>query len=269
MDALRIVLVGPGRAGLSILTAAIHAGHHPVGVLARNLSRVPASLPTLSWDQQLPECDLLLLAVRDDAIAAVAERLAPHSSPVGAACHLSGFARVEALAPLGERIGCLHPLQTLPDPEVGWRQLAGAWAAVTSPHPQVAELLGGFAASLGMRPFPLADDAKPAYHAAAAAASNFLVAALAVAHQLFGAAGVSPEVARPLSEAIVDNVYRLGAEAALTGPIARGDVGTVAGQLAAADAAGVGASYRWMARATAAVAGTSRLIEPLLGEEAG
>jgi predicted short-subunit dehydrogenase-like oxidoreductase (DUF2520 family) len=252
-----LIIVGMGRAGGSLARAALEAGHRLAGVLSR---RPPALVPVLDWDSALPPCDLVLLAVSDGAIGEVAARLAPYWSGTTPAVHLSGFVSVDALEPVtavGASVGSFHPLQTLPDPERGAAALAGSWAAVTAEDPELAALLEAFAASLGMQPFPLDDDAKPVYHAAAAAAANYVVEALAVAADLATAAGVDAAVMEPLTRRVVENVFEVGAEAALTGPIARGDLATVAGQQRAADAASpeLGAQFRLLAEATALRAG--------------
>lgn len=229
------------------------AGHRLVGTLSRSESTDPG--PALSWDEPLPECDLVIVAVTDAAIGEVAARLAPVWRPETPVVHLSGFTSLSELDPLaatGAAVGSFHPLQTLPDPERGAAALRGAFVAVTAP-PDLSETLGSLARSLGLRPFALADEAKPLYHAAAAAAANYVVEALAVAQDLLAAADVDWQVVEPLTRAVVDNVFAMGPSAALTGPIARGDLGTVAGQQAAADSVSVtlGDQFRHLSRATA------------------
>jgi predicted short-subunit dehydrogenase-like oxidoreductase (DUF2520 family) len=108
--------------------------------------------------------------------------------------------------------------------------LRGAWMAVTASEPLRSELYD-LAESLGAHPFDLEDDAKAVYHAAAAAAANFPLAALVMAKDLFDAAGVPFAAAQPLVEAVVSNVFTLGPRPSLTGPVARGDVATVRTQL--------------------------------------
>jgi predicted short-subunit dehydrogenase-like oxidoreductase (DUF2520 family) len=97
--------------------------------------------------------------------------------------------------------------------------------------------LVALAESIGGHPFDLADEAKALYHAAAASAANFPLAALAMASDLFDAAGVPFEAAGPLIKAVVDNALEMGPRAALTGPVARGDVATVEAQVEAVSAA--------------------------------
>jgi predicted short-subunit dehydrogenase-like oxidoreductase (DUF2520 family) len=207
----------------------------------------------------LPEADLLLITVRDDSIAEVAERLAPHAGSIRVAAHVSGFTGVSALQPLadaGLAVGGFHPLQTLPEPERGAVALAGAYVGVGGDS-AARDLLDELGASLGMKPFPLDDASRPLYHAAAAAASNFVVTALQTAGDLMTAAGIDPMVTRPLVEQTTANVFEAGGDSPLTGPIARGDSVTVAGQLRAADqvSVDVGDQYRLMAEATAIRAG--------------
>ncbi len=252
-----LVIVGAGRAGGSLARASTVAGHRLAGVLSR---RPQTYGPTLDWDNPLPHSDLVVVAVSDSAIREVATRLAGNWTPSVPAIHVSGFASVAelgAVADAGAAVGSFHPLQTLPDPERGAEALSGSWAAVTTLDDALADLLTGYAATLGMRSFPLADEAKGRYHAAAAAGANYVVEALAVAADLLAAAGVEMGVMQPLTTRVVENVFAIGPGASLTGPIARGDLATVAGQMAAADSVSeqVGHQFRLLAAATAARVG--------------
>lgn len=254
--------------------AAQRAGHSAVGVLGRsNVTEAAIRLacPVLKWGEVLPASDLVVVSVRDDAIAQVArDTRLPNG---GIVVHMSGMTSVSALAPLaktGVSIGAFHPLQTLPDPERGANSLAGAWIAVTAEDAGVAEWLAKFAESLGARPFPLEDEQKPLYHAAAASASNYVVTVLALAFDLFERAGTDPAVARPLVEAIIDNVFEVGPKAALTGPIAREDIGTVLAQRAALAELDPKTERRFvlLGRMTAELAGTAEAMAGPLGDGA-
>ena len=132
----------------------------------------------------------------------------------------------------GAATGSFHPLQSLSDPETGARSLAGAWAGVTAEEPLFG-LLTDLATSLDMIPFRLLDSVKPVYHAAASAASNYVVAALDLAASLLESASVPFEAVGPLSRTAVANAFAQGPRQALTGPIARGDWETVRGQFEA------------------------------------
>jgi predicted short-subunit dehydrogenase-like oxidoreductase (DUF2520 family) len=253
---MRLIIVGPGRAGGAIALAAQAAGHEIVGVLSR---RPEVRWASLDWDTPMPEADVVFVAVLDEAIPEVAARIAPYVGEVGVVAHLSGFTPVLALHEIQERgtaVGGFHPLQSLPDPETGAKALAGSFVGIDGDQ-LGSDVLTHLASSLGMEPFRLDDAARPAYHAAAAAASNFVVTSLAVSGDLFGSAGIDPRVSRPLVERAVANVFEKGAAASLTGPIARGDIETVIGHLTAAREVSehVGRQFQLMAEATTIRAG--------------
>lgn len=253
---MRLIVVGPGRAGGALAIASQRAGHELVGVLARTPQ---TKWPQLRWDESLPSADVALLAVSDTAIEEVAARLAPIAGQVGVIAHLSGFApvtRLNALRSGPSALGGFHPLVALSSPEAGADALSGAFVGVGGDDLAV-DALTHLADTLGMRAFEISDDDRPAYHAAAAAASNFVVTALGVSAALFEAAHVDSEVSRPLVEKTVAAVFERGAEAVLTGPIARGDVETVVGHLAAAHEVSpeIGDRFRLMAEATSIQAG--------------
>jgi predicted short-subunit dehydrogenase-like oxidoreductase (DUF2520 family) len=258
---MRLMIVGPGRAGGSIALAAARAGHQITGVLSR--SGQGGFGPLVSADTPFPEADLLLIAVRDEAIADVSESVAERAGSIPVAAHLSGFTPLTALWALAEKgasIGGFHPLQTLPDPVRGAEALAGSYVGLDG-DPLALDTLTHLASSLGLEPFRLDDTIRPAYHAAAAAASNFVLTALATSGDLFDSAGVDPRVARPLVERAVANFFDQGAQA-LTGPIARADTETVIGHLEAASTVSedVGRQFRLMAEATAIRAGRAEEV---------
>lgn len=254
---MRLIIVGPGRAGGSMAIASRDAGHEVVGVLSRTPGHGYG--PELAWDMPLPDADVALIAVKDDAISEVAERLGGQLDTVGVVAHMSGFVPVVALHGLheeGTAIGGFHPLQSMPDPESGAAALAGAHVGIDG-DPLAVDTLTHLADSLGLKPFRLTDEARPAYHAAAAAAANFVVTSLAVSADLFGAAGVDPIVSEPLVRRAVSNAFAKGPTAALTGPIARGDIETVIGHLTVARevSEAVGRQFTLMAEATTIRAG--------------
>ena len=277
MKTIAMILVSPGRAGGALALAAEAAGHRIVGVVSRSgafAGRFPQLLdglpkadlpePDLPEDlpeADLPEADLLVIATLDSYIESTAERLAPVSRRIGAAVHMSGFTSIEALAAFarsGIATGSFHPLQSLTDPEIGARSLAGAWAGLTASEPLFG-ILADLAISLEMIPFRLLDADKPLYHAAAAAASNYVMAALDLAGELLASASVPFEALAPLVHTAVENAFSLGPAKALTGPIARKDWDTVRGQIEAIRAIDSerARQFRVMAEATAITAGTT------------
>jgi predicted short-subunit dehydrogenase-like oxidoreductase (DUF2520 family) len=165
--------------------------------------------------------ELVLLCVPDRAIPEVAR-----SIDSGAwVAHTSGATPLSALDPHTQRFG-LHPLQTFV-PGGGAAQLDGSYAAVTADTDEGRARGFALANTLGLSPFALADEARPLYHAGAAIASNYLVTLHAVASQLFEEAGAPPEALVPLMRRTIENGFEL------TGPIARGDWGTVDAHLQA------------------------------------
>lgn len=250
-----LLLVGPGRAGMSVALAAREEGHRVVGVLGRSGGSEAArrlDAVWLDWDaDSLPPADIMVVAVSDGAIRSVAQDLAGRVT-ASIAVHLSGATPISVLDVLGLPHGSLHPLQSLPDPETGMRSLVGAGMAVTGSSSAVQESLTRFAASIGCRPFSLSDATKVTYHAAASAASNFVTTVLALSDDLFRAAGVDPALAESLTQAAVRNAYTLGPRAALTGPVVRGDTETVQTQIEAAYDVSehVGATFAALVEAT-------------------
>ena len=178
---------------------------------------------------------VVILAVRDDAIRPLAGALAAAGAIDSrqVVLHLSGVHGQEALGPLvGSRaaLGSLHPLQTISEPERAAERLKGAWAAVEG-MPRAVETAEQLAQDVGLRPFRIASQAKPMYHAGAVFASNYFVVVEAVAQRLLRHAGLTEAEAwqalRPLVEGTLENLGRLGPLGALTGPVARGDEATI------------------------------------------
>ena len=235
-----IGIIGPGRAGVGLALALTEAGHE-VWLYGRRGKDVPPPL-RLSWGgipDWLSQVGVVILAVRDGAIEPAACELAG-AAVLGdrqVVLHLSGMLGLEPLAalrPTGAALGVLHPLQAIARPESAPERLRGALAVVTGDDRAMAtaELL---ARDVGMRPVRLAAGSKPLYHAAAAIASNYLVVLAALTERLLIDAGLPSNDARAglvaLMQGTLENV-RVEGPRALTGPIVRGDVETVAAHLA-------------------------------------
>ncbi len=168
------------------------------------------------------DVDAALLCVPDGEIAAAAA-LIPDGVILG---HCSGATGLDALEGHGEAFS-LHPLMTVTGAGAAF---AGAGAAIAGSTPRALALARELAESLELRPFEVDDPDRAAYHAAASIASNFLVTLEAAAERLAASAGVPREALVPLVRATVENWAALGGERALTGPVARGDLETVARQ---------------------------------------
>jgi predicted short-subunit dehydrogenase-like oxidoreductase (DUF2520 family) len=216
-----------------------------VGARGRVGSAVSSRLAERGVDLGSSEPDVVLLCVPDRAIAEVASETAP--CPWIA--HVSGATPLAALDP-HERRFSLHPLQSF-SKALGPEQLDGVWGAVTAETPEARAAGWSLAETLGLRPFDLADDARAAYHAGAAMASNYLVTLRAAGGSLLKAAGAPPEALDPLIQGVLDTGFEL------TGPIARGDWATVERHLAVirAERPELEELYLVLAEATARVAG--------------
>jgi predicted short-subunit dehydrogenase-like oxidoreductase (DUF2520 family) len=199
-------VVGRGRAGGSLAGALTAAGWE--------VEVVPGTAAVTA-----DGVDLVVLAVPDGAVAEVAAAVTPGPAVVA---HLAGSLGLDVLAPHARRAS-VHPLVSLPTPEVGAERLrAGAWFAVAG-DPVAGEVV----AALGGRAVEVPDDQRAAYHAAACIASNHLVALLGQVERVAGPVGVPLAAYLDLARATVDNVAALGPAAALTGPAARGDTATL------------------------------------------
>jgi predicted short-subunit dehydrogenase-like oxidoreductase (DUF2520 family) len=209
-------VVGPGRAGRSLARAlAAVDGWEVVGFVARGDDLSAAAHGT----------DVVVVATPDDAIAGVAAGIEPVATT--AVVHLAGSRGLDVLAPHARR-GALHPLMTLPNEQAGAARLRGAWFAVAG-DAVVLDIVR----ALDGRSFPVADEQRVMYHAAACVAANHVVALLGQVERFAAAAGVPFSAFFDMVRAAVDNTEALGPVAALTGPAARGDLDTIARHLAA------------------------------------
>jgi predicted short-subunit dehydrogenase-like oxidoreductase (DUF2520 family) len=237
-----IAIVGRGRLGTALAAALGACGHPVLGPLGRG-----------PLDQAAAAADIVLLCVPDGAIVAAAAAVPVR--PGLLVGHCSGATGLDVLAP--HEALALHPLMTV---TADGATFAGAGAAVAGGSERALSAARALAEALGMRPFTVADEDRAAYHAAAAVASNFLLALEDAAERLAATAGVPREALVPLVRATVDNWARHGAERALTGPIARGDEAVVARHRAAVAerAPDLAALHDALVRATRAIAARER-----------
>ena len=253
-------ILGPGRAGLGLALALRRAGITVLGVHGRRRKPVPRGVRLSTGDLPpwLGDVDVVLLAVRDDALPGLVRELAC-ARALGRAqvvLHLSGAQPAAVLDPLrrrGAAVGAMHPLMTVSaDPRHAAARFRGAAFALDG-DPAAVRAARRLARALGGQPVAIAEGAKARYHAGAVFASNYVVALLAVAEDLLVASGFARHAARralaPLTQASVDNVAAYGPARALTGPLARGDVRTLRRHLAALPAP-VRRLYTELGRAT-------------------
>jgi len=287
-------IIGAGRLGATLGSLWVR---HGVFTLQDVHNRHPASTTTaiafmgsgqgVDTLDALRPADVTLLAVPDDAIAAVASQFAdtfanshpiPPASPSDVApetatgrlvFHCSGALSADVLAPLarlGLRTASAHPLATFADGATLREHFAGTWCALEGESRAVHQLKIAFEA-IGAHTVILDSAAKTLYHAAAVCASNYLVTLMDVSQRLLGNAGIERAQAavllEPLARSALDNAFRLGTDAALTGPIKREDHGIVKAHHAALNVLGPewGQLYRDLAHFTAELAGVKNPLD--------
>ena len=280
-----IGVIGAGRVGPVLAAALARAGHSVVaasGVSERSRQRAAELLPgvpLLPSQDVAVQADLLLVTVPDDVLGQLAAGLVSTGAirQGKVVVHTSGRYGIGVLEPVlraGALPLALHPVMTFTGTDVDLFRLSGCSFGVTAPEHfrPMAETL---VVEMGGEPEWIAEEHRPLYHAALASGANHLVTLVAQAADLLRASGVAHpnHMLAPLLSAALDNALRSG-DAALTGPVARGDAGTVAAHLAELDRFAphgpVRAAYLAMARLTAdraLAAGllTAEQAEPLLG----
>lgn len=252
-----IGIVGAGAVGTALGVALTRAGWPITAVASRDAVRrerfrelVGGTRAFVEITPLLDEVELIVLAVPDDAIGSVAEGIRLYSGQ--ALIHTSGALGAEVLEPAmaaGTQIGSFHPLVAFADIERAVEALHGATVAVEGDD-QLVALLADMARAIGADAVRLAPGTKAAYHAAAVLAAGGFVALLDAIAELGRVAGLdeagSLAIYGPLIEQTLGNARALGIRAALTGPLTRGDVGTLERHLVtlAADAPDVLPLYR-------------------------
>lgn len=240
----RIGVLGLGRLGACLARALVAAGVKQIAIATRERAVADRLGASLGAHVQVVDAadvagvaDLLFVAVPDGQVPHIAAGLP--LSAAHAVVHLSGVLGLDCLAGAeqqGARIGALHPLQAFPrDAEAA--RFRGIHAGIEASEPGLFAELEQIAHGLGATPFSLAGVDRAAYHAAAVFASNYAVALHAAAAQVWQLAGLPLATARPalapLTLGAAQAIAARDLPEALTGPIARGDVTSVASHLQA------------------------------------
>lgn len=263
MSSFQVGVVGAGRVGAVLAAALRDAGHEitaAAGDSDASLARIDALLPgvaNLKPSAVARSCDVLLLTVPDDMLGNVVRVLADSGALREGqyVVHTSGrhgLAVLEPAAAIGARVIAMHPAMTFTGTDVDLDRLGGCVFGLTAGVAEraVAEEL---VAALGGRPMWVPEEMRTLYHAGLAHGANHLVTLVSEAMEILAAAGATDPAGtlRPLLTAALDNALNHG-DAALTGPIVRGDVNTVRAHLddVLANAPHTLPSYVAMARAT-------------------
>jgi predicted short-subunit dehydrogenase-like oxidoreductase (DUF2520 family) len=231
-------IIGAGAVGTALGVALSRAGWPIHAVASRDPARrdrfrglVEGARPFGEAQALIEEVELIIVAVPDDALAPLARSVRMYSGQ--AIVHTSGALGAEVLEPAmaaGTQAGTFHPLVAFADTERAVAALRGATIAIEGDD-QLAGLLAEMAETIGAHPVRLASGSKAAYHAAAVLAAGGVIALLDAIVELGRVAGLDEAGALaiygPLVEGTLDNARALGVRQALTGPITRGDVGTL------------------------------------------
>jgi len=263
----RIGFIGAGVVGTAIASRLFEAGYPIVSVYSRTKARAVRLAERIGAD--VPDdpqgvvdvAEVVFLTVPDDAIEEVAGSLSWSAGK--SAVHCSGSRSLEPLSEVaraGGSVGVLHPLQAFATAEQAEKNLKGSAFAIEASDGDLRSELERIARSLGGRPFFLAGEKKALYHASATIASNYLVTLLDLASSLWERFGSTKEDGLrsllPLVKGTVENLKEVGLPDALTGPISRGDVGTIRRHIEALSevAPELAAVYKELARVTIPIA---------------
>jgi len=239
----RVAIVGPGRVGQSVGRALCAAGYPVAAVIGRELKStqiganfIGAELMATTHIERCCAAEIVFLTVPDDALSPVIGTLAQVDLRPGTLLvHCSGLHTTQVFAPIQPAMRklytlSLHPLQTFASPAAGSAALPGSYCSLQGDHIAI-ERGRNIVAALGCSGFVIDAAHKVLYHAAACVVSNYVTTLIDAASELCAdipsAEKIFPAAFKPLLEAAVRNSIDVGTQQALTGPIVRGDSGTI------------------------------------------
>ena len=239
---LGLSIIGAGRVGQTLGRLAYEAGYEIVDVVCRSRRSamkaarfIAAGTPQAALSKSLRPANVIFITTPDDYIGEAAQLILDSQQQAGRAVvlHASGAVSSDALAELRESgfaVGSCHPLQTFESPQQALTVIRQSYFCIEG-DARAVRTARSFVRRIGARSFEIPTDKKPLYHAAAVLASGGVTALLSVSFDALGRCGLNEAQARrvllPLTEATVANVGTVGPRRALTGPVRRGDIGTV------------------------------------------
>jgi predicted short-subunit dehydrogenase-like oxidoreductase (DUF2520 family) len=267
---VRINIIGAGNVGRTLGRLCHEAGHEIGDVVCRSKRSAAAAVKFIGAGRAaasdrvtLSPADLVLVSTPDGRISDAVELIECNASTIGrpAVLHTSGAIASSALGALNEfgmKVGSCHPLQTFESPNSALAIVGSSYFCIEGERVAV-RVARRLVRDIGAKYFEIPTEMKSLYHAAAVMASGGLVALLSFSLDMLVRCGLAPSEARrvllPLVEGTVANISALGPERALTGPVRRGDSGTVARNLAALGAVDPDAAevYRRLAQRAVAL----------------
>jgi predicted short-subunit dehydrogenase-like oxidoreductase (DUF2520 family) len=236
----RVAVLGPGKVGTAVGCLLRKAGYEIVALAGRTEESARKALPFTggktysSFADAAAEADCILITTPDDAIRAVCETIAKDGvRPGSKVIHMSGAGGLDLLESArraGASVGSIHPIQSFADVRGAIENIPGSTFGVTVDE-NIKDWALQLVGDLGGHPFFVSEEDKPLYHAAACMASNYLVTLMHIVEEIYRSLGLDREEAVrafwPLVKGTILNIEAKGTVQSLTGPIARGDAGTI------------------------------------------
>ena len=245
-----IAILGPGKVGTAVGYLLRSAGYEIVAVAGRSLANLKQCITytggraCTNFSEAASLADCIMITTSDDAIPSVCYEISQSEAirPGKKVVHMSGAGGLFLLAPAteaGAHVASIHPLQCFASVEGAIDSIPGSTFGITADK-EIQDWSEQMVCDLRGTPLTIADEDKPLYHAAACLASNYLTTLIHCVEAIYESLGMTPtEAARafgPLVRGTLQNIEKNGTTQALTGPISRGDVGTVAKHLKALQA---------------------------------
>ncbi|MGD1152516.1 MAG: DUF2520 domain-containing protein [Syntrophales bacterium] len=236
-----VAILGLGKVGTAVGFLLRQAGYGIVAVASRSKASLTQGIvytggkPYLNFSEAALQANCIIIATSDDAIAYVCNRISSEGGikPGTKVIHMSGAGGLDLLESArdaGARVACIHPLQSFADVESAIRNIPGSTFGITSGD-EIRKWSVQMVRDLGGVPFFISDADKPLYHAAACIASNYLTTLIHMVEEIYQSLGLSREdtirAIWPLVMGTIGNIESKGTVQALTGPVARGDAGTI------------------------------------------
>lgn len=236
-----VAILGLGKVGTAVGFLLRQARYKIVAVAGRSKASLTHGIvytggkPYLKFSEAALAADCIIITTPDDAIADVCKKISDEGAvrPGAKVIHMSGAGGLDLLdsaKDAGAHVACIHPLQSFADVDSAIRNIPGSTFGITS-EDTIKQWSVQMVRDLGGVPFFISDADKPLYHAAACIASNYLTTLIYMVEEIYQSIGLSREDAVravwPLVAGTIANIQSKGTAPALTGPVARGDVGTI------------------------------------------
>ena len=234
------IIIGTGMVGTAIGFLLKKAGYKVISIYDKSPAAVKRARPYtggntfLNPRKAIQKTDCVLITTPDDAILSACREIATNPAIKGKfVFHMSGAGDLDLLAPAeeaGASVASIHPLQSFSSVDQAIQNIPGSYFGVTADKQSQAQAKN-IVRDLGGIPLVISSEQKPLYHAAACFASNYLVSLMNVVESIYQAIGINEKDAKkaflPLVYGSLKNIENSGSVFSLTGPIARGDSGTV------------------------------------------